>query len=100
MTRRIQIALLGHGYQIDLLSQTLSIEWEIVGCGAYRRATYLASDTYYGVGCDSLDRAVDIYFNRWDTFNPDVRDLYAYNQQRIRADLFIRPSQIPPDLHR
>ena len=61
-----KIALIGHSYQLDTTAQILSIEWEILGCGAYRLTTYPPSEgTLRTVGCDALDRAVDVYFNAW-----------------------------------
>ena len=58
-----QITLVGHSYSLDATSQTLSIGWEILGCGAYRLTTLPPMiELLAAVGCDALDRAVDIYF--------------------------------------
>ena len=72
-----------------MIGQTLSVEWEIVGCGDYRLQTWPpVGYAYAAAGCDALDRAVDIYMNKC-VFDADARDLAIYDQQRIPADLFI-----------
>lgn len=59
-----QVALIGHSYRLDLTSQMLSVKWEIVGCGAYRLPTYPpVGSVYAATGCDSCNRALDIYIN-------------------------------------
>jgi len=61
-----QIALIGHSHRFDEIDQKLRIEWEILGCGAYRLTTYPpVPKILETVGCDTLDRAVDVYFTRW-----------------------------------
>ena len=61
-----QVALVGTGYQFDATSQTMTIQWEILGCGAYKLTTYpLRGGILDAVGCDALDRAVDVYLSKW-----------------------------------
>jgi len=61
-----QIALVGHCISFDETYRGLVIQWEILGCGTYRTTTYPpATETLEAVGCDSLDRAVDVYLDRW-----------------------------------
>lgn len=53
-----------HRPRIDLASRTLSVKWEIAGCGVYRLPTYPpVGSTYAAAGCDSCNRALDIYLN-------------------------------------
>ena len=63
-----QIALLGHSYHLDIDSQTLSIEWEVLGCGTYGIPPGLpgaVGEILEDVGCGILDRQVDVYFDGW-----------------------------------
>ena len=60
----MKIAIMGHNYLLDLDKRTLSIQWEVTGCGAHRLSTYQPSD-HFGASetCGPFDRAVDIYLN-------------------------------------
>jgi len=61
-----QIALVGRSPDFDEAIQVLTIQWEILGCGAYRLPTYPpVRQILETVGCGSLDRAVDVHFNQW-----------------------------------
>ena len=61
-----QVVLFGAGYGFDATGQTMSIRWQIMGCGTYNIAAYPVTDGItYDVGCDALDRAADVYLNRW-----------------------------------
>jgi len=61
-----QIALVGRGANFDEAGQVLTIQWEILGCGAYRLQTYQPPTRILeAAGCSSLDRAVDVHFNQW-----------------------------------
>ena len=52
---------MGHNYQLDLDTRTLSILWEIIGCGDFRLSTSQPSDHFGGSEtCGPFDRAVDI----------------------------------------
>jgi len=57
-----EIALIGHGYDLDTRNQTVSIGWEILGCGEYSLTTVPIGDIV-APGCDALDRAADMYLN-------------------------------------
>ena len=61
-----QIAVIGHSYRLDLDRQALSVQWEIVGCGAYRLPTYNSPRDYYSSSrYGASNRAVDVYLNEW-----------------------------------
>ena len=61
-----QVALVGTGYQVDLISLTVTIKWDLVGCGKYLLRTYPpVQGVYANRGCDCVNRPVDIYFNGW-----------------------------------
>ena len=61
-----QIVLIGHSANLDDPTKELSLDWEILGCGAYRLPTYPpVPRALEAVGCDALDRAVDFYFTKW-----------------------------------
>jgi len=58
-----QVALIGNSYYLDETTQTLSIAWDVMGCGSYRLTTFPpATGEVEAAGCDTLDRAADIYF--------------------------------------
>ena len=60
-----QIVLIGHSADLDDPTKELSLDWEILGCGAYRLPTYPpVTGVLEAVGCDALDRAVDFYFTK------------------------------------
>ena len=58
----LQIAIVGHSSQVDASNQTVSIGWEVLGCGEYRLGTVDIAEIA-PAGCGALDRAVDVYFN-------------------------------------
>jgi len=61
-----QIVLIGHSANLDDPIERLSLDWEILGCGAYRLPTYRPeTGALEAAGCDALDRAVDFYFSKW-----------------------------------
>ena len=63
-----QIALLGHSYHLDTDNQTLSIEWEVLGCGTYGVTGPFpgpVGEILRDMGCGILNRRVDVYFNGW-----------------------------------
>ena len=66
LTYRVsQVALVGVGSQFDATSETMTIQWEIMGCGSYRLTTYPPLVPQLDpIGCDALDRAADVYLNR------------------------------------
>ena len=62
----LQVALIGRGHRLDPDNRSLSISWEVVGCGAYKLTTYpLEGGILEDAGCDALDRAADVYLNAW-----------------------------------
>ena len=61
-----QIVLIGHSANLDQPIERLSLDWEILGCGAYRLPTYPpVTGALEAAGCDALDRVVDFYFSKW-----------------------------------
>ena len=55
---------MGHNHLLDLDKRTLTIEWEISGCGDFRLRTYQNSKQFgRSETCGPFDRAVDVYIN-------------------------------------
>jgi len=62
-----QVVLIGHSDNFDEPTRGFSMQWEILGCGEYRLPTSYSpvNRVLEAAGCDVLDRAADIYFNKW-----------------------------------
>lgn len=59
-----QVAIVGHNHFLDLDKRTLSIQWEIIGCGAHKLSTYQPSPHIGGSEtCGPFDRKIDVYLN-------------------------------------
>ncbi|KAF9644675.1 hypothetical protein BDM02DRAFT_3190381 [Thelephora ganbajun] len=58
------VAIVGHNYLLDLDKRTLSIQWEVIGCGAHKLSTYQRSQNIgASETCGPFDRAIDVYLN-------------------------------------
>lgn len=55
----LQLALLGHAYNVDLPSRQVQISWLILGCGTFASTV----GTYDSQNCGRLNTAVDFYFD-------------------------------------
>lgn len=54
-----QVAIMGHDYLLDLPDKrTLSIQWQVIGCGAYRPSSHIGASETRGPS----DRKIDVYF--------------------------------------
>jgi len=70
------VAIMGHNYLLDLDRRTLSVQWEIIGCGAHKLSTYQRSTHIGGSDvCGPFDRKIDVYLNNATnpvfSFDPD-----------------------------
>ena len=61
----MQVAIMGHNYLLDLDKRTLSVQWEIIGCGGHKLPTYQRSTHIGGSDvCGPFDRKIDVYLNK------------------------------------
>ena len=72
LTRCLQIALIGHAYNIDVFSRAVQMSWLVVGCGSFALPN---TKSYQSQKCGSPNVAVDLYFDGSDnvtgSYDPD-----------------------------